>query len=260
MLCLVIVVIVGLEAMAVLSKPKVAFKFNPIGGNSPGAVSVIEKRELAPVLFSDKIEASSDLDEQVIAEEPLKLELIGTAIGNIKDPSAFIKDLDSGKQGIYKLGSMIRQAKITKIAMGRVVLDVQGKERILTMSDRGKAWAHLDEKQPSMITLSGDQMLVSKSRLASESGKVIKDLQQVKVSPYYDSKTVAGMRVEGVVQDSILATAGIHDQDVVTMVNSQKIDSYQKALQVLAKAKGQSELKVNVLRDGQPQLLSYKFQ
>ncbi|MCX5709080.1 MAG: PDZ domain-containing protein [Candidatus Omnitrophica bacterium] len=98
------------------------------------------------------------------------------------------------------------------------------------------------------------------SRLASESGKIIKDLRQVKVSPYYDSKKVAGMRVEGVAQDSILALAGIQNQDVVTMVNSQKIDSYQKALQVLAKARGQAELQVSVLRNGQPQLLSYKLQ
>jgi type II secretory pathway component PulC len=103
-------------------------------------------------------------------------------------------------------------------------------------------------------------MLVNKSRLASESWKVIKDLKQVKVSPYYDSKKVAGMRVEGVTEDNILASAGIHNQDVVTMVNSQKIDSYQKALQVLVKARSQAELKVSVLRDGQPQLLSYKFQ
>ena len=257
-LCLVLVMIVSLETIAVLSKPKVAFKMNIRDGSLSAPVVSALRQE--PSFFVTQTEAAP-VEEQVIAEQPLKMELIGTAMGNIKDPSAFIKDLDSGKQGIYKLGSTIQQAKITKIAMGKVVLlDVQGKERILTMSERGKAWVHLDEDQSSMITLFGDHMLVNKSRLASESGKIIKDLKQVKVSPYYDSKKVAGMRVEGMTKDNILALAGIQNQDVVTMVNSQKIDSYPKALQVLAKAKGQAEIKVSVLRDGQPQLLSYKLQ
>jgi type II secretion system protein C len=262
LLCLVLVVIVSLETIAVLSQPKV----NSIGDSFLSAANVSSPgRKLSPSnslspLVSAQLEAAPVLEEKIVSEEPLKMELIGTAMGNIKDPSAFIKDLDSGKQGIYKLGSTIKQAKIVKIAMGKVVLDVGGKEKILTMSERGKAWARLDENQPSMITLLGDHMLVDKSRLASESGKIIKDLKQVKVSPYYDSKKIAGMKVEGVTEDNILAIAGIHNQDVVTMVNSQKIDSYQKALQVMVKAKGMAELKVSVLRDGQPQLLCYKLQ
>jgi type II secretion system protein C len=259
LICLVIVVIVSLEAMAVLSKPKVAFKVNPIGDSSLSQVSDTVKKELPPVLLSEEVEAAPILEAQLKAEEPLKLELIGTAIGNTKDPSAFIKDLDSGKQSIYKLGSRIREAKVVNIALGRVVLDVKGKEQILTMSERGKAWAHLDDTVPSMITLSGDQMVVNKSRLASESGRIIRDLKQVKVSPYSDSKKITGLKVEGLTENNILTAAGIQNKDVVTMVNSQKVDSYQKALQVLVKAKGQNEIKVNVLRDGQPQLLSYKF-
>ncbi|MCX5709081.1 MAG: hypothetical protein NTY14_08980 [Candidatus Omnitrophica bacterium] len=143
LLCLVLVVIVSLETIAVLSKPKVKFVRD---GSFSGAVVSTLRQE--PSLFFVQPEAAPILDDQVIAEEPLKLELIGTAMGNRKDPSAFIKDLDSGKQGIYKLGSMIQRATVIKIAMGKVVLDVQGKEQILTMSERGKAWAHLDEDQP----------------------------------------------------------------------------------------------------------------
>jgi type II secretion system protein C len=255
LLCLVLVVIVSLEAVAMLSKPKVNFIRD--GSFSAPAVSSLRQE---PSLFVVKLEASPAAEERVVAEEPVKLELIGTAIGNAKDPSAFIKDLETGKQGIYKQGSRVQDAKVVKITMGKVVLDVQGKERILTMSDRRMACAYQNDDRASLITLLGDQMVVNKSRLAGESGKIIKDLQKVKVSPYYDSQKVAGMKVQGVAQDSIFAAAGIHNEDVVTMVNSQKIDSYQKALQVLNKARGQAEIKVSVLRDGQPQLLSYKFQ
>ncbi len=262
-LCLVLAVIVSLETVAVFSKPIVAFK---IGDNLQVNVLAAEKREVSPKKLSEPVVSAltqpSVLLTTIDNEKKsglLALELIGTAIGNSKDPSAFIKDLDSGKQGIYKLGNVIRQGKIIKIAMGRVVLDVQGQEQILIMSKRGKSWTNLNDSQEPLISIKEDQILVRRSGLINEAAKVFHDLKLVKVSPYYESQKVAGLKVEGLTSDSIIAAAVIHNQDVVTMVNSQKIDSYQKALQVLNKAKGQGEIKVQVLRDGQPQMLSYKF-
>ncbi len=261
LLLLVIVVIAGLEVVALLSKPKVAFKNDTVGaglgkgdfslklGNVPFFTEVAKSRGLSPTF-----------EEQAKVEDVLRLELIGTAMGNGKDPTAFIKNLDSGKQGIYKLGSTIQEARVIKISMGKVVLDVQGKEQVLTMGSTSKTLAHLNEASQPLITVSGDQIMVNKSSLASESGKIIKELTHVRVSPYFESLKVAGLKLEGVTPGSIIAAAGIHNKDVVTMVNSQKIDSYQKALQVLNKAKGQTEINVSVLRDGQSQLLCYKVQ
>ncbi len=253
----------GLEAVAMLSRPKVVFK---IGDNPQVSVLADEKRELSPKECSEPLASvliqPSPVPTAIDNEKKsclLSLELIGTAIGNSKDPSAFIKDLDSGKQRIYKLGSMIRQGKIVNISMGKVVLDVQGQEQILIMSKRGKSWANLNNSQVPLISITEGQILVRKSGLISESAKIFHDLKLVKVSPYYESQKISGLKVEGVTPDSIMAAAGIHNKDVVTMVNSQKIDSYQKALQVLSKARGQVEVKVEVLRDGQPQMLSYKF-
>lgn len=252
LLALVLLVISGLEAVALLSRPKVTLVRD---GSSSAAVASSPKQE--PSFFVSQEIAETQKPEVAVA---IDLELVGTAIGNIKDPSAFIKDLKTGRQGIYKLGSRVQEAKVVKIAMGRVVLDVNGKEQVLTMSRKSTALAELTESTVSLITVLGDQMIVNKNRLLSESGRILKDLKQVKVSPYYDAKKVAGMRVEGVASDSIIAAAGIQDKDVVTMVNSQKIDSYQKALQVLNKARSQSEIKVSVLRGGEQQTLHYKFQ
>jgi len=246
-------VIVGLEAVAMLSRPKVALIKD--GSFSAPVVGSLKQE---PSLFV--VQEITSTVESKNPELALNLELVGTAIGNLKDPSAFIKDLKSGRQGIYKLGSTVQEAKVVKIAMGRVVLDVNGREQILTIARKSTAAAELSDSALSLITVLGDQMTVNKNRLFSESGRILKDLKQVKVSPYYDAKKVAGLRVEGVAPDSIVAAAGIQDKDVVTMVNSQKIDSYQKALQVLNKARTQSEIKVSVLRGGEPQLLCYKFQ
>jgi type II secretion system protein C len=265
LLSLVFVVISGLELLAIFSKPKVAFKTNGAGDSSLGVQTSKIDRELS--LSFNEVKPAVALVYQAIkisdpeeSKWPLDLELVGTAVGNAKDPSAFIKDIETGKQGIYKLGNLIHEAKVTKIVMGKVVLDLKGKEQILVMNSNGKNWAHLDDSDPGIISISGDQILVNRKGLASESGKIIRELKKVRISPYIESLKVAGLRVEGVNPDSILAAAGIRNSDVVTTVNSQKIDSYQKALQVLNKAKSQAEIKVSVLRDGQPQLLCYKFQ
>ncbi|MFH1362591.1 MAG: PDZ domain-containing protein [Candidatus Omnitrophota bacterium] len=260
-LLLVIVVIAGLEVVALLSKPKVAFKVNTLGDNlDRGDIS--PKQGNVPFFVEESRGLSPTFEEQVKVkvEDILRLELIGTAMGNGKDPTAFIKNLDSGKQGIYKLGSTIQEAKVIKISMGKVVLDVKGKVQVLTIGSTSKTLAHLNKAGQQLITVSGDQIMVNKSSLASESAKIINELTRVRVSPYFESLKVAGLKLEGVTPDSIIASAGIHNKDVVTMVNSQKIDSYQKALQVLNKAKGQTEIKISVLRDGQPQLLCYKVQ
>ncbi len=259
LLTLIVVVIAGFEAFALFSKPKVAFKANV-------KETAVLNSETKPETITETVKTDlyTDLqkEENFVTEQEksdLKLELIGTAIGNVKDPSAFIKDLESGKQGIYKLGSMIQQGKVVEIVMGRVTLDVLGREQILTISERGKAWAGTNNFEEPLIAFSGEQILVNKIGLLNKSGTIIKDLQKVKISPYYEAHKVAGLRVEGLGKDSIIASAGLRNKDVVTMVNSQKIDSYQKALQVFNKARGQDEIKVNVIRDGQPEMLSYKI-
>ncbi len=259
LLSLVIVVIACLEAFALFSKPKVAFKVNfkePLALNSesiPETITETVKTDLNADLQKD---ANLVIEQQKTA---LNLELIATVIGNIKGPSAFIKDLESGKQGIYKLGSTIQQGKIVKIAKGIVTLNVLGKEQVLRMSERGKTWAGINDSEQPLIDFSGEQILVNKTGLFNKSGNIMKDLQKIKISPYFESHKIAGLRVEGLSQDSIIVSAGLRNKDIVTMVNSQKIDSYQKALQVFNKARGQDEIKVNVIRDGQPQMLSYKF-
>lgn len=259
LLTLTLLVIAALEAFTLFSKPKVAFKINlkdNIASNSE------VNPEIMPEIEKTSLYTESPLEENSInamETSDLKLELIGTAIGNLKDPSAFIKDLESGKQGIYKLGSTIRQGKVVKIAMGKVTLDILGREQVLTMRERGNAGTTGNDSEQSLISFSGDQILVNRVGLLNESGNIIKDLKKVKISPYYESHKIAGLRVEGLNQDSIIVSAGFRNKDVVTMVNSQKIDSYQKALQVFNKARGQEEIKINVIRDGQPQMLCYKF-
>ena len=65
--------------------------------------------------------------------------------------------------------------------------------------------------------------------------------------------------MSGIPENSVITTTGIKNQDIVKSVNNQKIDSYQKALQVFSKVKNQPQVEVSLLRDGQPLNLFYRI-
>jgi len=243
-----------LEAAALITRPKVELRDGSLG-LTPATIT----RE-SSFSFEQSVSAASTVEEQVTEEARLNLELVGTAIGNIKDARAFIKDLETGKQGIYKVGNTIQQARITRIAMGEVALESNGKEEILRLSKQGKQWAHVSESDSPITFVSENLYAVNRKELMQETGNVLKTMQKVRVKPYLEKEAIAGLRVEGIPENSLIAAAGIRNSDVVTMINSQKIDSYPKALQVMSKMKGQKEIQISVLRNGQPQQIAYRIQ
>jgi type II secretion system protein C len=248
LLSILISAVMFVEGWALLSKPKIVIEKNEI----------MQASGLKLQAPSSKLQAKEEFATfDTVKEEELQLELLGTAISNIKDPIAFIKDLKLNKQGIYRLGSVIRDARVISIVMGEIILDIKGKRQTLRLSKRAIAWAKHNENNPLIISASSGRVVVSRKGLIAEAGNILNALPKLKIKPYYEADKVSGMMVEGIAKDSIIAAAGIRNKDIVKTVNNQKIDSYQKALQVLAKVKNQPEIKVNLLREGQIKDLCY---
>lgn len=242
-----------IEGQAFLSKPKLT----------------IDRHALLEPFLRDDFRVDSYPTPQAAAPAEKKysppaargpeLELLGTAVGNTKDPIAFIKDLTTGKQGIRRIGSVIGDARIIEITFGEVILDNNGKKESLRLSKRALSWAGAEEETGAIISMSSGEITVSRRGLRDEMGAIMNTLPKLKIKPYYEANKVSGMMIEGIDKDSIVAAAGIRDKDIVRSVNNQKIDSYQKALQVLHKAKNQPEISVDLLRDGQPANLRFRF-
>ncbi len=252
-LLLILISLLIVEGKVVFYKPAISFKndlrLNDITGNiKTDAIAI------------DSAKPNQAFENTGIEEESYKLELLGTAIGSIKDPIAYIKDLEANKQEIYKLGSKIKKATVIKIVMGEVVLEKDGKTETLRLSKHAGALAKIEDKNSAILYLSDDKILVNRKLLSRKAANVFETFSSVKIKPYYESKEVSGMIVNGIPQNSIIASAGIKNKDIVTTVNGQKICNYQKALQILAKIKGQSEIKVSLLRNGQVKNLKYRIE
>ena len=267
LISITIIVIIALTALVAFSRPKI-----DMGDSSRYST----KKVADPMQLSlasdtgDTFLSAANLARQSrsvpvssakgVPESHLNLELLGTAIGSIKDPIAFIKDLESGKQGMFKLGNTVQEAKIIRIVKGEVVLERAGKHEVLRMSKRALAWSGSDAVSSPILSVNGDQVVLSRNGLMNEATDIINTVQSIRIKPYGETGKVTGLIVDNIPQDSIIAAAGIQNKDVVRTVNNQKIDSYQKALQVFAKVKNQKEIKVSVLRDGKLKQLSYRLE
>jgi type II secretory pathway component PulC len=92
-------------------------------------------------IFKAALEASdqagessrSDLDD--LAETKLRLVLLGTVTGGKDDARAIIRDETTKLEDLYQAGSEVQGAVISRISRGKVVLQLNGREEILTIKD-----------------------------------------------------------------------------------------------------------------------------
>jgi type II secretory pathway component PulC len=246
--------LMAVEGGMLLSKPRVTVKNNALFKEE--AAYVFNQPE--PLhKTADVVVAQSKA--QGIEEQIDGLSLLGTVIGSPKDPIAYIKDEATNKQGIYRLGSKIREAKVVKIVLGEVMLESSGQTATLKLSQKGRAWAGMTEDTSAILSVTGNNVMVSKNELLKQSASIVNNLRAIKVKPHYVAAGVVGLRVEGITQENILSKAGLRNYDVIKSVNNQKIDSYQKALQVFGKVKNVSQINVCLLREGEAKTLKYNI-
>jgi type II secretory pathway component PulC len=77
--------------------------------------------------------SDNDLDNLAVTE--LNLVLLGTVTGDADDARAIIRDEKTKLEDIFRVGSEIQGARIHRIARGKVVLLVNGREEVLILKD-----------------------------------------------------------------------------------------------------------------------------
>lgn len=77
--------------------------------------------------------SGDDLDD--LEETKLRLVLLGTVTGGKDDARAIIRDEKTKLEDLYQAGSEVQGAIIGRISRGKVVLQVNGREEILTIKD-----------------------------------------------------------------------------------------------------------------------------
>ena len=82
-------------------------------------------------------------------------------------------------------------------------------------------------------------------------------MTDARLLPSMKDGKVEGFRVSEVKPAGVFGMVGIKNGDVLLRINDFAIDSPEKAIQSLAALKGQTRLKLDLVRDGQPATFNY---
>jgi hypothetical protein len=217
--------------------------------------------------------------------EELGLRLVGTLAGGPAASRAIIQNTKSNTTGVYRTGDRIvcpagspdtpaqrpdmsppeavRPASVTVEAIHRdaVVVRQEGRSLVLRLcagrdadnkngSSKDKPPRAKDDPAPSPAGVPPLPRL-------DRAEYVAEILRKAKIEPYVKNYRTEGLRITGIENIPIAQRIGFQNGDVVQRVNGQPLTSKQKAFQVLMKAKTQSKIDIQLLRDGQSKELSF---
>lgn len=231
--------------------------FNPEGG---GTATVLSDQEATSASASSAPSATSTVKQKTATVVPKNLVLIGTLTAG---PNSLAVLRDGRETRVYSLGDEVAAGiKIAEISRNTVVLvSRDGSRQTLTLlSDLAKAGARhtprrndADSSNRSGIKEVGDNKYVIPRDVAEQARHNVNELmQQARMEPRIVGGQTDGFIVRMIRPHSFLAQLGLRLGDVVTAINGVQLNGPEKALQIFQQLREARNIKVDLLRHGQP--------
>ena len=216
----------------------------------------------APVVQVDAVTPSAP--DTKSAEDELNLKCIGAIAGDPNTSRAIIQNTATGAALPYKIGDMVGAATVESIESDRVVLRHAGRRKVLPLQSgsvgpaKGRPGENKPQNTPSATNPEKRASIDPQTPVNRPSVGYVEDVfRKAKVEPYMQNGRTEGLKITGLEETPLSGLFGLKNGDVVQMVNGQSLTSKQKAFQVLQKARKQSKLQIQLLRDGKAKELSF---
>lgn len=198
------------------------------------------------------------------ATSPSDLILLGTVVGSYRESFALMQKTSTHEEQVFRLGEKV-------FDMGTLALVKKDYAEILSDGRRIKIFAPTapmsaaanNPAQPVQTTGIAPQVtspgnyVISQRALNAALDNIGQAMTDARLLPSVKEGKVEGFRVSEVKPAGIFGMVGIKNGDILLSINDFKIDSPEKAIQALAALKGQTGIKLNMLRDGQPTTMNY---
>jgi type II secretory pathway component PulC len=208
----------------------------------------------------------SSMAYQYSVSEELGLALSGTVSGSPEVARAIIKDLKTGALDLYKIDQTVAGARIESIEDNAVVLVCDGQRTVLKLNIAQSGSNNNTQLSPSQTA--NEMSKVAKAALSTKKantntqtkiGCVEAVLNNAAIEPYTVDGQVEGLQITGLENLSIAKDLGLENRDVIRSVNGHRLTNKQKAYQVFKKAKSQSAIYIDLLRDNNTKKLSFSM-
>jgi len=279
-------VLLGLSAIAVLAliaADLVSFKISslyPQGNRRSAAAPVLpaaaeDLQSFAPILEQGlfgratqgkltQITQTNAAPGAAAAPPPAvnDLILLGTAVGSFRETFALVLKTSSHEERVFRLGDTVFSAgPLVSVKKDVAEILVGGKKvKILTPNAVAEAQAAPAQAPPAggLAAQSGaGNYVIDQRALNAALDNIGQAMTDARLLPSVKDGKVEGFRASEVKPQGIFGTIGIKNGDVLLRMNDFPIDSPEKAIQSFASLKGQSRIKLDLIRDGQPTTFNY---
>ena len=227
--------------------------FSPI--LEKGLFGKATKGVLAPVIQSKG-------PQEVGGVSTSDLILVGTAIGSYRDTFALVMKGSTQEERVFRLGEKVfGVGPLVAVKKERAYISVNGRRvELLTPTsptEPGKP-APLPTSQLA-APLGRSSYVVDQRRLNAALDNIGQAMTDARLLPSVKEGKVEGFRASEVKPAGIFGMVGIRNGDVLLRINDFPIDSPEKAIQAFVSLKGQSRIKLDLVRDGQPVTFDYEI-
>jgi general secretion pathway protein C len=230
--------------------------FSPI--LEKGLFGAATQGKLTPVVSSPIASASP-------ATSQGDLVLMGTAVGSFRESFALIQKSGSREERVFRLGDRVYDlGPLVSVRKEQVEIKSGGRlikltTPIATGTETGKSAGGQQPGQGSQLAtpVGAGSYVVDSRALNASLDNVGQAMTDARLLPSMKDGKVEGFRAQEVKPAGIFGMVGIRNGDVLMRINDFAIDSPEKAIQALVSLKGQSRIKLDLIRDGQPTTLNY---
>jgi general secretion pathway protein C len=190
--------------------------------------------------------------------------LLGTAIGSFRETFALIQKTSTKEERVFRLGDRVYDIG-PLVAVKKEQAEIQaGDQRIRLLTptavatESGKPAEQAAAQPGALAVASGaGNYVVDQRALNAALDNIGQAMTDARLLPSSKDGKVEGFRVSEVKPNGVFGMVGIKNGDVLLRINDFAIDSPDKAIQSFVTLKGQSRIKLDLIRDGQPSTLNY---
>jgi general secretion pathway protein C len=196
------------------------------------------------------------------------LTLLGTVVGSFRESFAMILKGTTHEERVFRLGDTVFSAgPLVSVKKDVAEILVDGKRVKILTPNAVAAEAATHAAVPAAPTpapggglaapTGAGNYVVDQRALNAALDNIGQAMTDARLLPSMKDGKVEGFRASEVKPQGIFGTIGIKNGDVLLRMNDFPIDSPEKAIQSFASLKGQSKIKLDLIRDGRPTTFNY---
>jgi general secretion pathway protein C len=196
---------------------------------------------------------------------PSELMLLGTAVGSFRETFALVRHTTKNEERVFRLGDMVFDAgRLAEVGREKAFIVINNKKvELLTpmtppaAAPAGQPAAGTVRPGVAVAATGAGSYVIDQRALTAALDNPAQAMSDARLLPSQKDGKVEGFRASEVKPNGVFSMIGIKNGDVLLRLNDFPMDSPDKALQSFIALKGQNRLKLDIIRDGQPQTFNY---